>query len=87
MLPSGLNIKFVFSLPRTDDKTVFGGGCKATDKDNDCVPADEQKNVEKCIVCDKDKCNVNNASINGLSMQWVALMSSILVARMFCQEK
>lgn len=78
-----------------DDKdTWVERGCKETTKTDDCVKIDTGKNpkakVDKCTVCEADKCNdglkSGAPSVAGLSVQ-CALLSAALIARLFNRVK
>ncbi|KAE9530055.1 hypothetical protein AGLY_011517 [Aphis glycines] len=66
-------------------------GCKATNKFDDCVVIDKKAYatavVENCVVCSKDNCNGNGQSMVTGSAVQCALISSLVIARMFFQTK
>ncbi|XP_027852869.2 uncharacterized protein LOC114131767 isoform X2 [Aphis gossypii] len=66
-------------------------GCKATNKVDDCVVIDKKAYAtavaENCVVCSKDNCNGNGQSMVTGSAVQCALISSLVIARMFFQTK
>ncbi|KAF0750603.1 sulfated surface glycoprotein 185-like isoform X3 [Aphis craccivora] len=66
-------------------------GCKTTNKVDDCVVIDKKAYAtavaENCMVCSKDNCNGNGQSMVTGSAVQCALISSLVIARMFFQTK
>ncbi|XP_060848130.1 zinc finger and BTB domain-containing protein 45-like [Rhopalosiphum padi] len=66
-------------------------GCKTTNKADDCVVIDKAAHAtavaESCVVCSKDNCNGNGQSMVTGSAVQCALISSLVVAKMFFQTK
>uniref|UniRef100_A0A2S2PDT4 Protein sleepless n=1 Tax=Schizaphis graminum TaxID=13262 RepID=A0A2S2PDT4_SCHGA len=66
-------------------------GCKTTNKADDCVVIDKAAHAtavaESCTVCSKDNCNGNGQSMVTGSVVQCALISSLVVAKMFFQTK